>query len=907
MDEKKKISKNSISIIGGICFILFALVIMLSNGTPFSFLSIAITASFGFVGFWILMPFLIILGLFLIFKKKLIKFKVGMSLWGAFVIIVCFIILSSHWGSNGYQPDPVGNPDLIFDGISVIQNDSGSVIYRYLTFSTSVPVFQSRFADPSPFNTKLGGGYVGYILAGSMNSALTPVGLNIICWVFFIGGLAMLFNHQIKALIILLKKKIADKKNKKVDSGYDEITSSNDDEGPILDVPQTQPTAPSVPFESEVREDKPVAKPVLDDFPPIKTLDSGLKKAVFTLTDETVIEDTMVKKLEDGVNNQQPAPSAITEARFGENPETPTVASSEPENIVSEPVQEEVASEPIDAPSETYEVHSAPIVAPVEPEPVQEETIEEEAEPINRPMTAEELMMKPQPKANLIKDYIYPPLDLLDLHEEADDATKNEESCQQRTDIINSTFNDFNVGAQVVSHTVGPTVTRFDIKMNPGVSVNNVERLIQDISVILGGVPLRFEKIVAGKSTSGIEIPNDIRTNVGLRESIAALPTGPKYLLNIPFGRGIGGDLKHANMGLFPHMLVSGTTGSGKSIAVHSTILTLIMRNKPEELKLILIDPKKVEMSFYEDIPHLLCPIITDMRKSYNCLMKLVDEMERRYNIFQAHKLRDIKGFNEWAHANDVQPLPYIAIFVDEYADLVEQVKEIHEPIQRLVQKARAAGIHIVIATQRPSVNVIDGVIKSNFSTRLALLSASTTDSQTIIGVGGAEKLLGNGDMLIDSPLISPSTKPRVQGCFVTEQEINRVCDFLREHYPTQYDPYFLDLEDHKEESKASGGNEPPIEAIDKSANEEAQYQEIKNQIMNRDTCSISFIQRSFAMGFPRAGRIFNRLQKEGIVALDGDSRGNKVLVHNPINEQQIGTIEQSTFIPDDSDGDGDK
>lgn len=803
-------------------------------------------------------------------------------------MIVCFIILSSHWATIGITYD-----GRVFDGISFTDSKA-----NYLTFSNSLGILgQIRAESSSPFNPQLGGGYVGFIIAGSINTALTPIGMNAICWIFFIGGLVLLLNHQVKALILLIKKKIAEKKAKKNNDEYEEITSeSSEEEDVIAPIPE-QVSAP-VSEVAPVREEKAIQKsPFPEGFAPVRTLDSGLKKAVFTLSDEVVIDDSMVKKADEAPASE-PAISTISEARFGE------VVTEEKQ--ISEPeIEKEPEVVPISEHPELFDNDTLPEKIFVE-EPIPEPVVEEE-QPIEAPaQTAEtqaEMLLRGQPKANLCKDYIYPPLDLLDIHEAADDVNKNEESCAERTALINQVFEQFRVGAEIVSHTVGPSVTRYDIMLKPGVSVNLVKKYVEDISIRLGGIPVRFEAIVSGKSTSGIEIPNEIRTNVGLREAIAALPTGPKYLLNIPFGKGIGGDLRHASMGDFPHMLVSGTTGSGKSIAVHSTILTLLMRNKPEELKIILVDPKKVEMSFYEDIPHLLCPIITDMRKTYNCLKKLVDEMERRYNLFQAHKLRDIKGFNAWASENDVQPLPYIAVFVDEYADLVEQVKEVHEPIQRLVQKARAAGIHICIATQRPSVNVIDGVIKSNFTTRLALLSASATDSQTIIGEGGAEKLLGHGDMLIDSPLISVSTKPRVQGCYVSENEVNRVCDFLREHYSTQYDPYFLDLEDHEQEFSKGSSNEPPVEAIDKNASEEAQYQDIKDQVMHREYCSISFIQRSFAMGFPRAGRIFARLQKEGIVAFEGDSRGNKVLAHAATSEPQMGTIEQSTFIPDDPSG----
>lgn len=883
MKEKRKITKNSLSIIGGICFILLALVAMLSNNTPFSFLSVAITTAFGFVGFWILMPFIILVGLFLIFKKKLFRFKLGISLGGFFIIIVCFLILSSHWASIG-----VTYEGRVFDGYT-FENQKAN----YLIFSNSHNILQIRRGqDASPYNPNLGGGYVGFILAGAINTAITPIGLNVICWIFFVAGLVMLFHNQVKMLIVFLKKKIKAKKGTNNEEEYKEVSFDEDGETPITVTPSVPTTEQAAPVASE---EKIASKPIYEQFHTSNAInnDYSLKRAHFTIQDENIVEDSMVKKIEDVRPNEPLKPTFV---------DTSNIESAAP--IVNEEASESVALEENPVVNEPVNTQpAAPVISPVSP--VMEARVEEPL-PKSEPVEEVDPLLRPQPKANLVKNYIYPSIDLLDLHEGVDDASKNEASCEERTNIINGVFQSLRVGAQVVGHTVGPSVTRYDVQMNVGVSITIVPRYLDDISINLGGIPVRFEAIVAGKSTSGLEIPNEIRTNVGLRESIAALPTGPKYLMNIPFGKGISGDLKYANLAEFPHMLVSGTTGSGKSICVHATILTLIMRNKPEELKLVLVDPKKVEMSYYEDIPHLLCPIITDMRKTYNCLKKLVDEMERRYNLFQAHKLRDIKGFNAWAHENDVQPLPNIVVFVDEYADLVEQVKEVREPVQRIVQKARAAGIHLVIATQRPSVNVIDGIIKSNVSTRLALMSASAVDSTTIIGEGGAEKLLGNGDMLVDCSLISRSTKPRVQGCFVSETEINRVCDFLRDHYQPQYDPYFLDLEDHEQEKK--GSNEPAVEAIDKQASEEQQYQDIKSQVMRRETCSISFIQRSFGMGFPRAGRIFARLIKEGIVSDINDSaKGNKVLIHDYAtnDDQQIGSVEQSEFIPDDSGSQG--
>lgn len=528
------------------------------------------------------------------------------------------------------------------------------------------------------------------------------------------------------------------------------------------------------------------------------------------------------------------------------------------------------------------------------------EEIKEQTEPTIAPeikaAPVVDILHREQPKATIKPPFKLPSLNLLDLHEGSDDEKANEQSCQDRMNLINTIFEQLNVGARAVGYTVGPSVTRFDIQTNTNVSVNVIERYVKDLSIRLGGIPVRFESIVFGKATSGLEIPNEIRTNVGLRESIEALPTGEKYLRNIPFGKDISGKLVQANMQDFPHLLVSGTTGSGKSIFVHCCIMTLLMRNTPDEVKFVLIDPKKVEMSYYKDIPHLLCPSISDPRKALVALRKLVDEMERRYNLFEANLVRDIGSFNRIAKEKGLQPLPVIMVFVDEYADLSEACKEIREPVVRIAQKARSAGIHLCIATQRPSVNVIDGVIKANISTHVALMVASSVDSVTIIGEAGAEQLLGHGDMLIECPLISRAGKPRVQGCFVDTPEISRVCDYLRNTYGPSYDPEFLDLEEHNEQPASF--DEPKV-VIDKSASEDELYEQIKEDVTSLEFCSISYIQRTYGVGFPKAGRLFNKLLKDGYVSHDHDARGSKVLIRAPEGQSsQIGSIEQSRFVP---------
>ena len=440
----------------------------------------------------------------------------------------------------------------------------------------------------------------------------------------------------------------------------------------------------------------------------------------------------------------------------------------------------------------------------------------------------------------------------------------------------------------------------FDIQMDSNRSVSTIDRFVPDIASRLGGISVRFQKLVIGKSTSGLEIPNDIRTNVGLRECLDALPaTDEKNRTLIPFGKDIDNKLIYADLTKFPHMLVAGSTGSGKSVFVHSVIATLIIRNKPDELKLVLVDPKCVEMNVYHDIPHLLCPNISEPHDALVALNKLCVEMERRYRLFSGEFVNDIKDYNKIMVERGLEKLPYIIVIVDEYADLSESCKEIRSPVVRIAQKARAAGIHLIIATQRPSVNVIDGVIKANISTHVALSVNSYMDSNVILGENGAEQLAGNGDMIVDCALISRQNKPRLQGAYCSLGEINKLCNVLRQAMPPQYDPAFLNLKEEVEEKTISSA-EPT--KVDKDIADDALYDVIKEDIKHEEYCSISKIQRNYGIGFPRAGRMFARLQDENLVAKSGDAKGSKVLIYEPVNnEQGLGSVEQSTLrISDD-------
>ncbi len=861
MNEKYRITKNSISFIGGICSILFPLVVLFSNGTPFSFLMTAITHSFGFVGFWVIMPYFVIIGFYLIFRKRLIKLKMGVTMWGLVIIILCLLILCSHWSSIGTT---INGLEIVGKGTT----EEGTA--KYLTFSNSMEVFdivaKETNASFGP-SIKLGGGKVGFLFAGALNSAISPVGLNIVCWLFFLGGMVMVFNAQVFHIGKLFKKK-----RDGDDDVFKEVKIETMEAQPQAAVEETP--APVV----EEKEETPVYdnRPIFESFHTSAPINNeyDLKKAHFVLKGE---ENT----------SEETNENSFTKPDFEEE----IIEEKEPINNTESIISEENTSE---------EVYHEPEMERVEVQPEISEPIKEDEPPVieKDPLESIPYENRPQPKANILKNYIYPSIDLLDLNESNVDQASIDESCKQRVETINTTFRNLGIGAEVVSYVVGPSVTRFDVETNANSTVTVIQKYITDISLRLNGAAVRFVPIVTGKSTSGLEVTNEIRTNVYLREVVEELPKGEENRLEIPFGKDISGDLQHAKLVDFPHMLIAGTTGSGKSIFVHSVIITLLMRNRPDELKFIMVDPKKVEMNYYDDIPHLLCPVISDMKKVLVAFNKLVSEMERRYNLFKDNKVRDIVGFNKFAKTAGLQPLPYIVVVIDEYADLVENVKEIKEPVVRLAQKARAAGIHIIFATQRPSVNVVDGTIKANVSTRVALSCASAIDSQTVIGTGGAEKLLGHGDMLIDCPLISRTMKPRAQGCYVSEVEIMRVCDFLREHYQPQFDPMFVNLEPVVEEKHY---DEPKVDPIDKSKTEEEVYQRIKDDTRYREFFSISYITRTYGMGFSRAGKMFHRLVEEGVVEPTGDARGSKVIGYVP-GAQPQGSIEQSTLVPDEND-----
>ena len=449
---------------------------------------------------------------------------------------------------------------------------------------------------------------------------------------------------------------------------------------------------------------------------------------------------------------------------------------------------------------------------------------------------------------------------------------KNIEAAEEIKEIIDNTFIDFGIQARVKDYVVGASVTRYNIELAPNCSIKMISNLIADIQIRLGGISVRYDINSKGSFFPGLEIENPVCRTVSLKELYDALPPVDKHPLAIPLGERVNGEVVWVDLPNTPHILISGTTGSGKSIFNNSLIITLMMRNSPETLKFVLFDPKKVELNRYKESPHLLCPIVHEANDAKRILDKLVAEMEDRYDKFYDTNSTNINEYNEDAEQNGVEKLPYIVVIIDEYADLVDSDKSIAIPVISLVQKARAAGIHLVIATQRPSTNVITGVLKANVPTHIALMMASAVDSMTIIGESGAEKLLGKGDMLVQCYLVAHLATTRLQGSFVHRTEINRVLDYFKSHFETKYNPKFL-LD--KEDKPIAKEQEPSVSTY--QGVEEDRYQAIKGWVITQDYMSISRIQRECGVGFNRAGRYFLRLQQEGVISNETTKHGSPV------------------------------
>lgn len=504
-----------------------------------------------------------------------------------------------------------------------------------------------------------------------------------------------------------------------------------------------------------------------------------------------------------------------------------------------------------------------------------EKPVEEKTEPVPEFVVTEEDMQKE------VKEYKLPSVDILKTvkHKSAKDVSAE---LKNNAELLVETLASFGVQAEITDISRGPTVTRYELKPASGVRISKITNLSDDIALNLAAVNVRIEAPIPGKAAVGIEIPNTVKNSVSMREVIDSVDfNAQKSLLSAGLGKDIAGKTVFCDIAKMPHLLIAGTTGSGKSVCMNSIIVSILYRANPEEVKFLMIDPKKVEFSKYENIPHLLVPVVTDPRKASGALGWAVSEMLERYQKFSETGVRDIEGYNRYVEKHeDMKPMPKIVICIDELADLMMAApKEVEDSICRLAQMARAAGMHLVIATQRPSVDVITGLIKANISSRIALTVSSAIDSRTILDSSGAEKLLGMGDMLY-SPI--GSNKPlRVQGCYISDEEVEELCEFIKNQGESEYSEKIQkEIESKAAQDKTStkftdGG--------ESGENLDPLFDEAVDVVLENGKASTSFLQRKLGVGYSRGSKIMDQMEDKHIIGPAEGAKPRKIL----INKQQ--------------------
>jgi len=483
----------------------------------------------------------------------------------------------------------------------------------------------------------------------------------------------------------------------------------------------------------------------------------------------------------------------------------------------------------------------------------------------NRPNNVPNMVQKEQKAVLSMQEdsnWQNPPIDLLELS--TSKATSG--NIAKNVETIQKTLGDFNIDVSMGDVNVGPTVTQYTLKPKEGIKLNQITARSNDLALSLAAHPIRIEAPIPGKAAVGVEIPNKIPAIVTLREIIDSKEFETKKSnLTLALGRDVAGIPVIADLKKMPHLLIAGATGSGKSICLNSLIVSLLYQNSPSSLRMILVDPKRVEFTRFNDIPHLLCPVITEVDKTVNSLKWAVAEMDRRFKLFSSVGRRDIESYN----ADPTEGmLPYIVIVIDELADLMAQSgREVEAVIVRLAQMARAVGIHLIVATQRPSVDVITGLIKANIISRIAFAVASQIDSRTILDMSGAEKLLGNGDMLhVSADMGKPK---RVQGTYISEKEVQDVTDFLKKQTAPQYDESIINFASRRGNAGGTGGSDM----------EDDMFEEAKEVVIQAGKASASLLQRRLRVGYARAARLLDILESEGTIGPADGAKPRDVMV----------------------------
>ena len=808
----------------GLMIILLSVIGLLNKGPVGNFLTYITIYLFG-AYYFILYALLILLALYLMLKKKMLKIHINMKILGGILVFLSLLIASSNTST-----------ELNFNNLTMLFNE-------HMT-SVSSNIF---VIDNLSNLATTGGGFIGFALRALLNTCVTNIGTTIIYVICMSVGLILLLKSPIAYLIkFFMNFEYKRKEKKKEEQIAEEHKEELLNEVPLIskldDVSDDNEEITPVDKEKNIEQEKEVNKPLIEELNvPEKKVDiksffiddiietprQEVKDVKPVLVEELVTPEEQKEKI-----NEEKIDNDLLKSNIHE---TKTI---DVEPIIDVKKDVELKKED-DKLSFSQELFSTPIK--------NEHKIEEKIEIINE---------KPQSQ----KKYELPPTSLLRYHATEDTKYENQRVAQERLIKINNTFQQYKIGAQVISYTIGPSVTRYNVKMNEGVRVNTLSSITNEISIALNGdKTVRLEMVVEGRDTSSIEVGNAKATGVSFKECFEAIKdkNTDKDKLLIPLGKDIEGKVITTSMDELPHLLVAGTTGSGKSVFVNTIIATFIMRNTPDELKLMLIDPKKVEFSKYANLPHLLCPIITDAKEGKEALKRLVIEMERRYEILSSRGAAKISEYNELAELQGFEKMSSIVLVCDEFSDFMsEHGKEIEQSVKRLAQKARACGIYLIICTQRPSVNVITGDIKAVIPSRVGLLVPQYVDSKTILDDGGAESLLGNGDMLCRIP--RHNSLVRVQGAFISAIEIVQITDFIKNQRLPEYNEHFLGL--LPQQVVSFHGNGERRKELDEL------HEECKTHVIRTRIASTSNLQSNFGIGYARADHILNCLEDEGVV-----------------------------------------
>lgn len=890
--KKHVFSQEAIYVISGLFLFIFAIMgIINRSGIIGNLIRYALIYV---IGSMYILPLVALagFGLYLFFMRQKPKIKIG--------VFTAFFLLLIVFVSIYLSKDAVESKDVFDYYNSLVEDLRGNDFY----------------IDRSQVS-KLGGGLIGHVIFFAFARLLNTEGIIIVCYLVIFASLFVLLKPLLYRLVNfvrgyisksgILEKKLKKEKSKDFDDGddippefsVDDIIINPSDGGQSFNVPFNEPNrqesvmvqprtvSQEIAKEEDVRVTKTnevppqnVSRPSYQhqevpkyEFPKHESYNEPQtrKQPKIEYTQYTHDEHAEVIQSEPSLDKEE-RPTDSTQG-FSYKP------------IVSDIYLKGYSRGHIEEPSSGYQEPS--IITQVnetksvkEPsEPFMVKNTEPSSENKSKPNTISYesfVLQKEEDKKEEVKqtesyfkEYKLPPFSLLKDSNQSS-LEDNHQYAEEKIELLQEKLKELNVKAEVVDYTVGPTFTRIEIRPDPGVKVAQINSIKDDLMLGMAVSKMRMESPIPGKSAIGIEIPNEKRRMVRIKD-ILNLQSDYLDKVMIALGMDVDGEVINANVSKMPHLLIAGGSGSGKSVCISTIITSLLLRYSPSDLRLLLVDLKQVELSNYQDLPHLICPIITQPKEAVIVLDRLVDEMEKRYDLLKKYQARDINQFNRYASLNNVDKIPYLIVIIDEFADLmVTSSKEVEFNVQRLSQLARAAGIHLIFATQRPSVDVISGVIKSNFLTRIAFRVFSAVDSKTIIERSGAEDLLGDGDMLFSNK----GTITRIQGAFVDDEEIHRVTSFIKNQLPPSYYNDFINLEVRDNNLVNHMSN------FADNNDDDVIYEKIKYYVMTKENgkATISELQRRFAIGFARAGRMMDRLENEGIVSKGNGANPRDVL-----------------------------